>query len=57
MHGRQISTEEIEARFDAVAVDEVNELARELLAPSQRGLCVLGPAAVRGVRLPGAAAA
>ena len=57
VHGRQISTEEIEARFDAVTADEVNELARELLAPSQRGLCVLGPAAVRGVRLPGAAAA
>ena len=57
VHGRQISTEEVEARFDAVTADEVVALARELLAPAQRGLCVLGPAGVRGVRLPGAAAA
>ncbi len=57
VHGRQIATEEIEARFDAVTADEVNALARELLAPAQRGLCVLGPASVRGVHLPGAAAA
>jgi predicted Zn-dependent peptidase len=57
VHGRQISTEEVEARFDAVTAGEVVALARELLAPAQRGLCVLGPASVRGVRLPGAAAA
>jgi predicted Zn-dependent peptidase len=57
VHGRQISTEELEARFDAVTADAVTDLARELLAPAQRGLCVLGPAAVRGVHLPGAAAA
>jgi predicted Zn-dependent peptidase len=57
VHGRQISTEEVEAAFDAVTADDVDALARELLGPAQRGLCVLGPAGVRGVRLPGAAAA
>ncbi|MEA2690447.1 MAG: hypothetical protein QOD51_3054 [Candidatus Eremiobacteraeota bacterium] len=57
VHGRQISTEEVEAAFDAVTVDDVNALARDLLGAAQRGLCVLGPAGVRGVRLPGAAAA
>jgi predicted Zn-dependent peptidase len=57
VHGRQISTEEVEARFDAVTAEDVNALARELFAPSQRALCVLGPATVRGVHLPGAAAA
>ena len=57
VHGRQIPTEEVEAAFDAVGVEEVNELARALLAPAQRGLCVLGPAEIRNVRLPGAAAA
>jgi predicted Zn-dependent peptidase len=43
VHGRQISAEEVESRFDAVDVGAVNALARELLAPEQRGLCVLGP--------------
>ncbi|MEO7038544.1 MAG: pitrilysin family protein [Candidatus Elarobacter sp.] len=57
VHGRQIATEEVEAGFDAVDAAAVDALARELLAPSQRGLCVLGPSAVRGVRLAGAAAA
>ena len=57
VHGRQISTEEVEAAFDAVTAADVDALARELLGPTQRGLCVLGPAGVRGVRLPGAAAA
>jgi predicted Zn-dependent peptidase len=57
VHGRQISTEEVEEQFDAVDVAAVDALARELLAPATRGLCVLGPAAVRDVRLPGAAAA
>ena len=56
VHGRQISTEEVEAAFDAVDVSAVDALARELLAGG-RGLCVLGPPEVRGVRLPGAAAA
>ncbi|GAC1581110.1 MAG: pitrilysin family protein [Candidatus Elarobacter sp.] len=57
VHGRQISTEEVEAGFDAVDTAAVDALARDLFSPAQRGLCVLGPAAVRGVRLPGAAAA
>jgi len=57
VHGRQITTEEVEAAFDAVDAPQVDLLARELLAPAQRGLCVLGPAAVGGVRLPGVAAA
>lgn len=57
VHGRQIATEEVEAAFDAVDAAAVDALARELLAPAQRGLCVLGPAEVRAVRLPGAAAA
>ena len=57
VHGRQISTEEVEAAFDAVDVAAVDALAQELLGPAQRGLCVLGPAEIRNVRLPGAAAA
>ncbi|MBV8749835.1 MAG: insulinase family protein [Candidatus Eremiobacteraeota bacterium] len=56
LHGRQISTEEVEAGFDAVDVAAVDALARELLGAG-RGLCVLGPPEVRGVRLRGAAAA
>ncbi|HTW85678.1 MAG TPA: pitrilysin family protein [Candidatus Sulfotelmatobacter sp.] len=57
VHGRQISAEEVEQRFDAVTSAEVDELARLLLGPATRGLCVLGPAEVRGVRLRGAQAA
>jgi len=41
--GRQISTEEIEARVDAVTLDEVRGVAHELFAPANLGLCVLGP--------------
>ena len=50
VHGRQISAEEVEERFDAVEKADVNALARELLA-GERGLCVLGPLAPDGVRL------
>jgi predicted Zn-dependent peptidase len=50
VHGRQISAEEVEARFDAVEAADVNALARELFA-NQRGLCVLGPLAPDAVRL------
>jgi predicted Zn-dependent peptidase len=57
VHGRQISTEELEAAFDAVDASQVIALARELLAPASRGLCVLGPPQLRGVRLRGAEAA
>jgi predicted Zn-dependent peptidase len=57
VHGRQISAEEVEAKFDAVDRDAVNALARDLLAPAQRGLCVLGPLDPDRVRLRGSTAA
>lgn len=41
--GRQLATEEIEERIEAVSADDVRELARELLAQDELGLCVLGP--------------
>jgi hypothetical protein len=50
VHGRQISTEEVEARFDAVEAGEVNALARELFGGA-RGLCVLGPLDPQDVRM------
>jgi predicted Zn-dependent peptidase len=50
VHGRQISAEEVEERFDAVEKADVNALARELLA-TERGLCVLGPLDPNAVRL------
>jgi predicted Zn-dependent peptidase len=50
IHGRQISAEEVEARFDAVERAGVNALARELFA-TERGLCVLGPLGPDAVRL------
>ncbi|HEV8022097.1 MAG TPA: pitrilysin family protein [Candidatus Lustribacter sp.] len=50
VHGRQISAEEVEARFDAVEAADVNALARELFT-GERGLCVLGPLAADAVRL------
>ncbi|HZO94480.1 MAG TPA: pitrilysin family protein [Candidatus Baltobacteraceae bacterium] len=56
VHGRDVPTEEVEAAFDAVDVAVIDALARELLA-GPRGLCVLGPAPVREVRLRGAEAA
>jgi predicted Zn-dependent peptidase len=57
VHGRQISAEEVEARFDAVDCAAVDALARELFVPTQRGLCVLGPVRPSEVTLPGAEAA
>jgi predicted Zn-dependent peptidase len=57
VHGRQISAEEVEERFDAVDRTAVDALARELLAPAQRGLCVLGPLEPDRVRLRGSHAA
>ena len=42
-HGYQLTTEEIEAKVDAVTEELVLSLARELLAPENLGLCVLGP--------------
>jgi predicted Zn-dependent peptidase len=41
--GRNVTTEEIESAVDAVTKDDVDALARELLAPERFGLCVLGP--------------
>jgi predicted Zn-dependent peptidase len=41
--GRYLTTEEIETQIDAVTLDGVRALARELFAPENLGLCVLGP--------------
>jgi len=41
--GRHIPTAEIISRIDAVAQDEVHDLARELFAPERLALTVLGP--------------
>jgi predicted Zn-dependent peptidase len=41
--GRQVAPEEIEERVDAVTASEIAELARELFAEDQLGLCILGP--------------
>ncbi len=41
--GRQVTPEEIEDRVDAVEASEITELARELFAEDQLGLCILGP--------------
>jgi predicted Zn-dependent peptidase len=41
--GRNVTPEEIEHRVDAVTAEEVQELARELLAEENLGLCIIGP--------------
>lgn len=41
--GRHVTPEEIEQRIDAVTAGEVQELAGELLAQENLGLCVIGP--------------
>ncbi len=41
--GRQVTPEEIERRIDAVTAGEVQQLASELLADKQLGLCIIGP--------------
>ncbi len=41
--GRNLTTEEIESRIEAVSSDEIQMLANELLREDQLGLCVLGP--------------
>ena len=41
--GRDVSPEEIEARVDAVTAQDVQELAGELLAEANLGLCIIGP--------------
>lgn len=43
VYGRQIATEEIESAVDAVDRAAVDRIARVVLAPEKRGLCVLGP--------------
>ncbi|MFN2461184.1 MAG: M16 family metallopeptidase [Candidatus Velthaea sp.] len=43
VYGRQISTDELEARIDAVDRAAVERVAQTVLAPDGRGLCVLGP--------------
>jgi predicted Zn-dependent peptidase len=41
--GRHVTPEEIEQRIDAVTPGEVQELAGELLAEKNLGLCIIGP--------------
>jgi predicted Zn-dependent peptidase len=41
--GRQLTTEEIEAKVDAVTAEEIQTLAQEVLRDENVGLCVLGP--------------
>ena len=41
--GRQLTTEEIEEKVEAVNASEIQELAQELLSEENLGLCVLGP--------------
>ena len=41
--GRNLTTEEIENRIDAVTSEEIQTLANDLLSENQLGLCVLGP--------------
>ena len=41
--GRNVTPEEIEGKIDAVTQGEVQELARDLLAEGNLGLCIIGP--------------
>jgi predicted Zn-dependent peptidase len=41
--GRQMTPEEIEERVDAVTAREIQEIAHDLFAEEQLGLCILGP--------------
>jgi predicted Zn-dependent peptidase len=41
--GRELTTEEIEEKVEAVTAEEIRTLAQELLNEEQLGLCVLGP--------------
>jgi predicted Zn-dependent peptidase len=54
--GRQMSIEEIEEHVNAVDVEAVHGLARELLVLGRLGLCVLGPVDEGAVRLEQSAA-
>jgi predicted Zn-dependent peptidase len=50
VYGRDISVEEIETSIDAVDTAAVDRVARAVLAPETRGLCVLGPLAEGSIR-------
>jgi predicted Zn-dependent peptidase len=50
VYGRQIAVEEIETHIDAVDAAAVARVARTVLAPEARGLCVLGPLAAGSIR-------
>ncbi|TAM59459.1 insulinase family protein [bacterium] len=54
--GRRVDAQEIIERVDAVEREEVAALARELFAPAQLGLCVLGPVDAGGLCLDSQAA-
>ncbi len=41
--GRHLTPEEIEERIDGVTAPEITEIAQELFAEDQLGLCILGP--------------
>ncbi len=41
--GRNVTPEEIEARIDGVSAEQVRQLAQELLAEENLGLCIIGP--------------
>lgn len=41
--GRQISEEELEAKIDAVTIEDVRRVCKAVFSPEQWGLCVLGP--------------
>ncbi len=41
--GRELTTEEIEEKVEAVTAQEIQQLAQELLQEEDLGLCVLGP--------------
>ncbi len=48
--GRQLEIEEIETAVDAVSLEDVHALARELFVPEALGLCVLGPLSESKIR-------
>ena len=48
--GRELTTEEIEAKIEAVTAEEVLALSKEIFAPENLGLCVLGPIDASSIR-------
>jgi predicted Zn-dependent peptidase len=57
VYGRDVPVEEIEAAIDAVDAVAVERVARVVLDPAARGLCVLGPLDAGAVRFASARAA